>query len=509
MEELDKSLKAVAKGAGIIFAGMIIGKVLTTVNTILLARVLGPSNYGLFSLGLSVVEILAIIGAFGLTSAVTRFIPAHLANNRDDKVKYIIRFSLKFSLVLSVILATILFLSSEPISAHIFKDESLSIVLKILTIALPIYTINRILPSIFRGLGNAKYRVITQDIMLVAIKIAAFIVFIYLGYLLNGALAAFIIGTVLTLMISLYVVHKKLFPFLGFDLNTKDTPVRRELLSFSWPLVIGNFSYIFYTHTDRLFLGFFKTSKDIGVYMAGSQIAHLLTFVLPSLAFIFLPIMSELYSKNKMHDFAHLYKSITRWVFLITLPLFLFLVFFSKEIILLLFGLQYWSSVNILRILALAFFISASVGLAWDTLLAMGKSKALMMTQSVGAMTNVVLNVLLIPPFGIEGAAIGTASGIIIVNFMQLYIIYHSKIMLPFDKNYLKVSLIAILIMLSIITAIHIFPKPITYWLVLVIFPIYFALYITILTKSHCLQQEDMVIVKLFKDSLKILFKRL
>ena len=505
--ELDKSLKAVAKGAGIIFVGMVIGKVLAMVNTILLARFLEPERYGLFSLGLTIVEILAIIGVFGLASGVTRFIPYYHIKNRDDKVKYTIRFSLKFSLILSAILATVLFLLSDQIACLVFKDDRLKVILQIFSIALPFYTINGIIPSIFRGFGNAKYRVLTEDIMSRIIKISAFILFVYFGYLLYGALAAFAVGTILTLGISLYLVQKKLFPIFGSNIKTKDVSVGGELLSFSWPLLIGSFSYIFYTQTDRILLGFFKTSEDIGIYTVGSQISHLLTFVVPSFAFLFLPVMSELYSKKKIHDFAHLYKSTTRWIFLITLPLFLFFLFFPEEIILLLFGSSYVSGATVLRILALAFFVSASVGLTWDTLLAMGKTKFVMITQGTGAVTNIALNVLLIPPFGIEGAAIGTACGIIIMNIMQLVVIHHSIKFHPYDRQYLKISVISILVMLLITTTIELFIEQIPCWSVLIIFPIYFVLYMAFVIKSKCLQHEDVMILKTIQEKTGIKLK--
>lgn len=506
-EELDKSLKAVAKGAGIIFVGMVVGKVLGMVNTILLARFLEPSKYGLFFLGFTIVEILAIIGVFGLASGVTRFIPYHHAKSRDDKVKSTIQFSLKFSLILSVILAIVLFLLSDQIAGLVFKDDRLKVVLQIFSIALPFYTISQITPSIFRGFGNAKYRVLTQEIMLRVIKISAFILFVSFGYLLYGALAAFIVGTIVTLSISLYLVQKKLFPIFGSNIKTKDASVDRELLSFSWPLVIGSFSYIFYTQTDRLLLGFFKTSEDIGIYTSGSQISQLVTFILPSFAFLFLPVMSELYSEKKIQDFSYLYKSTTRWVFLITLPLFLFFVFFSKEIILLLFGSSYVSGATVLMILSLAFFVNASVGLTWDTLLAMDKTKFVMITQGTGAVTNIALNVLLIPPFGIEGAAIGTACGIIIMNIMQLVVVHHSIGFHPYDRQYLKISAIAISIIFLITTALGLFIEQIPCWFILIIFPIYFVLYMAFVIKSKCLQHEDVMILKTIQEKTGIRLK--
>ena len=506
-ETLDESLKAVAKGAGIIFVGTIIGKILGMVNTILLARFLEPSKYGLFSLGLTVVEILAIIGVFGLTSGVVRFIPYYHAKNRDDKVKCTIRFSLKFSLILSVILAIVLFLLSDQIACLVFKDNRLKFVLQIFSITLPFYTINQITPIIFRGFGNAKYRVLTQDIMLRIIKISAFILFVYFGYLLYGALAAFTVGAIVTLGISLYVVQKKLFPIFGSNIKTKDVSVGKELLSFSWPLVIGSFLYIFYAQMDRLLLGFFKTSEDIGIYAVAFQISYLVTFVIFSFAFLFLPIMSALYSKKKIQDFSSLYKSTTRWIFLITLPLFLFLVFFPEEIILLLFGSLYISGTIVLRILSLAFFISTLGGLAFDVLIAMGKTKFIMITQGTGAVTNIALNVLLIPPFGIKGAAIGTACSLIIMIIMELIIIYHLIRFHPYDRQYLKISAIAISIMLLIIMTIHLFIDQIPCWSVLIIFPIYFVLYMAFVIKSKCLQYEDVMILKSIQEKVGIRLK--
>ena len=112
-EELDKSLKAVAKGAGIIFIGIIVGKILGLGNLILLARFLGADKYGLFSLGLSVITIASIISMFGVGYGVTRFIPYYRGENRDDKVRNTIWFGLKFTLLMSFIFATVLFLLSD------------------------------------------------------------------------------------------------------------------------------------------------------------------------------------------------------------------------------------------------------------------------------------------------------------------------------------------------------------------------------------------------------------
>ena len=76
--QLNKSLTSVAKGAGILFAGLIVGNVLGMVNQIILGRYLGPEKYGLFNLALSIVVIGSTLAVFGFFGSLARFIPFHL-----------------------------------------------------------------------------------------------------------------------------------------------------------------------------------------------------------------------------------------------------------------------------------------------------------------------------------------------------------------------------------------------------------------------------------------------
>ena len=93
---LEKSLSTVAKGAGIVFIGMIIAQILGLTNQILLGRVLGPDSYGLFNLALSVIWIASNIAVFGLFGGLSRFIPFYIEKGKMGTVRSTIFFSIVF-----------------------------------------------------------------------------------------------------------------------------------------------------------------------------------------------------------------------------------------------------------------------------------------------------------------------------------------------------------------------------------------------------------------------------
>jgi len=85
--EIDKSLASIAKGAGIIMFGMIMGKIIGTVNQIILARVLGPDDFGLLNLGFSLFSIFSIIGMFGMKGGIARYVSINNVSGDNNRLR--------------------------------------------------------------------------------------------------------------------------------------------------------------------------------------------------------------------------------------------------------------------------------------------------------------------------------------------------------------------------------------------------------------------------------------
>ena len=125
------ALRTIAKGAGIVFSGLIISKILSYLFRVFIARFYGPSDYGIFTLGLAIVSILVIIAVLGLSSGVTRYIAEYIAKKNFEGVKGVITSSMKMVFPLSIIFSIILFMSSSFLAIDVFHMPKLSEVLMV------------------------------------------------------------------------------------------------------------------------------------------------------------------------------------------------------------------------------------------------------------------------------------------------------------------------------------------------------------------------------------------
>jgi O-antigen/teichoic acid export membrane protein len=459
-ESINQSLKTVAHGASIIFFGMIIGKILGTINQILLARILGPEDFGLFNLGFSLFMVFSIIGMFGMRSGISRFVSIYYANKDQSRLKGTVHFGLQFNLTISLFIASFLFLFADFISNTIFHKPDLESILKSFAFALPFGVLLNTLVAITRGAKEAKYKVYTQEIGMRVIRITTFMILAYFGHHLFGALIAFIIATTSMFFYLLYITQIRITRI--FHNPIAKSSVAKPILSFSWPLTLSSFVLIFMTQTDQIVLGLYQDADDIGIYQAAHGVAYLIGFILPAFGFLFFPIISELYSKKDFNGISKIYTSITKWIFMINFPLFLVIILFPGFFILLLYGDEYSEGRIALVILAIGVIVNTSVGLVGMVLNGIGKTKLTLVSDVSGSLTNIILNFVLIPSYGIIGAAIATSFSLALRNLLAIFFVRKNIEISPYNISFFKIGgfniTTAICIFLSWLYLTNLFP---------------------------------------------------
>ena len=158
---------------------------------------------------------------------------------------------------------------------------------------------------------------------------------------------------------------------------------------------------------DILMLGYFTNPETVGLYHPAVRTAGLLQALLLSFISIFAPLMSNLHQKNDNKEMARLYQLVSRWLFTAAIPVVLVFTLFPQKVMLL-FGPQFLSAAPILIILTAAAFIQTILGAAGPTLSMAGFTN-LVFRNSLGAFVlNFSLNIVLIPKYGMIGAAIAT-----------------------------------------------------------------------------------------------------
>jgi O-antigen/teichoic acid export membrane protein len=500
-EIVNQSLQKIAKGTGIIFVGTIIGLLLAFVSLIIIVRYTTQSEYGIFSLAFVLLNIFFMISTLGLANGVPRQIAYFRGKKDSEKVSGIVKASIQIALVASIISSILLFLFSDIISVKAFHSPELSTPLKIFAFAIPFSVLIVIFTSIFRGFDRVEPNVYFQNILSYVLLLPLLGIVILFGLSFLGIFYAYLASIALTcIAFAVYTAKKLPISVKGENVNAHS--LRKELLIFSLPLLAVSILGMIMTWTDTLMLGYFKTPDIVGLYNAALPLASLIPVVLTSMIFLYVPIASQLYSQNLMDELRRNYAILTKWMFALSLPLFLIIFLFPETVLNTLFGSRYIEASIALQILALGMFIHTFLGPNGATLIITGKTRFLMWTSLIGAIMNIALNIFLIPLLGIVGAAIASAASLAVINVLNstwLYLLFRIH---PFTKNYIKPILTSVLLVFVIFTLVRSIVDGIPFWLLLLLLIIFMGAYglSILLTKSF--DKEDMMMLLAIEERL-------
>lgn len=499
-EIVNQSLQKIAKGTGIVFIGTIIGMFLGFVSRVIIVRYTTQTEYGIYSLALVIISIFVTISTLGLSEGSTRCIAYFRGKKEGGKVKGVISSSLKIALIASISLAAISFFSSDFISVSIFHTPALSTPLKIFAIAIPFTVLINVFIAIFRGFDRVDARVYFQNILRPVLYLLFLIAVVLFGLSFIGVVYAYVLSIAATCVVFVIYLMKKL-PLSIRSGSSTTNPMTKELLFFSVPLLAVTALQMIMSWTDTLMLGYFKTPDAVGVYNAALPLANLLSTVIASVGFLYIPVISQLYGKNQMEELGRSYAISTKWCFLGTLPIFFVLFLFPDVVLNLLFGSRYIGASVALQILAFGYIFNSYFGTNYHTLIAVGKSKFIMHCHLASSVANIILNIFLIPPFGINGAAIASASAFAGVTILETIKLHKSSGLHPFTKTYLKITILSILTILGfyVILKMLLF---ISYLTILIFLPLFLIIYGSLIIFTKSFDKEDIgILIEIEKTS--------
>jgi len=490
---LDVSLRKIAKGAGIVFMGALIGRAFGYGSRIVIARFLGVSDYGLISLGFAALTMAAALAAIGLPAGVTRYISFYKGKEDEGRIKGTIISAIKMNLPISIIFALLLFFGAGWISVHVFHDANLTPVLRIFSIAVPSLVLAQNLLSATVGFQEVRYQVYTQQLFQEVFKLAGIVTLVALGFGVIGAAWGWVLAIVLMPFLAFYFLQKKVFPI--FNSRIKTTAMERELFSFSWPLIFVGMAGIVMGFMDTLMLGYFCTSYEVGIYNAALPTAMLIKMPTVVFASIFMPVITELYARGKYADIKNTYSAVTKWILSLAFPAFLLMALFSDDVIKILFGAEYAIGAEALTILAFGFLISTVFARASDIIVVFGRTKITMGCYLTSSALNICLNIYLIPIFGVNGAAMATTSSLIFMAVLYFISAYRISKLQPFKLNHLKPIFSAIIAVL-IVYVITKYLIGISFLVLVAMLFVFFALYFFLLLIFKSFEEEDLMIMR-------------
>jgi O-antigen/teichoic acid export membrane protein len=435
IEDTSRDAKKVAKGAGISFIGSAMGRGFWFLCQVILARFLGPEIFGVYVLGLTVLKITELFTRLGLHAGALRYISMYRKED-PGQVKGVIISAPLITFLNGILIGGIVYYFASFIATAIFHKPELTNVIKTFAFCTPFMAAMNVIANASLGFHTAKYLVYIKDIIQPSVNLVLVILFIKLGLDISWIIGAFVISHVIALVPGIYFISGQ------FSRISKEyvKPVfkTRELLSYSVPLLFSVFLAFLLKWTDIMMLGFMKTNTEVAIYRVAAQIPVFFVLFLNASNTIYAPAIAEMYHAGQMRRLENIYKTITRWLFQIVLPISLVIIFSAREVISV-FGAGYIDTgYRVLAVLTIAQFINCITGGVSYTLSMTGKQNALFIYSLAMAIINIVLNYLLIPLYGSYGAAIATGISIATFNLLKLLQVYFYYKIHPYNLQYLQ-----------------------------------------------------------------------
>lgn len=384
--------KETVLNASWLMAGRVMHMVLSFLIGLLTARYLGPNNYGLINYASAYTTFFTAFCTLGINSIIVKnFIDFPDEEGETIGTTLVIRVISSFFSVV-VICGVVSFVDlNEPETLIVVALYSVSLIFQVFD------TFNYWFQSKLRS----KYYAIATIISFTIASVYRVVLLVFgksvKWFAIANSIDYFIVA------ILLYYFYRRFFgPRLSFTLRKA-----KQLLSVSYNYILSGLMIAIYGATDKLMLKQMLDETAVGYYSLAVSISMMWTFILSSIIDSLKPTIMRYYNENKQL-YARTNRMLYAIVFYISLIASIGISIIAPLFIKIVYGNQYMASVEPLRIVVW-YVTFAYLGVARDTWVVCEKKQEYLKFLYIGsAVINVVLNFLLIPIWGANGAAVAT-----------------------------------------------------------------------------------------------------
>ena len=427
-----KEIKLVAKGGLFSLFGDAINYSLSYVFLYIAAHFLGASLLGSYYWAIAITSLLGEFADLGTGQGLIYFSPKYEAEKGKDASLPLLRFVLGFTLANALIIGTLLFIFAPQVATYFNKSE-MSWLIRLFAVAMPFSAFWPVIYKYCVGRFRIMTGILYGDIFRPIIRVLLLIAFIFFGqktFALAGseiivALALFIVGVIIIIKLWGRGIFRQ-------KLSWKE---KKAVLLYSSPFLPLNLA-----RGERMIMiitGLFLLSTQLGIFGVVLKIAALSQVILTGMNFVLRPMVSKLYAEKNMETLKGVYRSVTRWIFILTLPISYMLIFYPGPV-LALFGEKFTAGAAALTIVAIGYLFEYGTSATQVIINMTGKSWLSLLNQMIYLAIVAILAILLIPTYGILGGAIAVAAGIVAVNFLRLYQSYRIVGFTPFSLYLFK-----------------------------------------------------------------------
>ncbi len=481
---MNSSIKHVGQKSMLLTIGNGGSRIINFIFALAVGRLLGAEIYGEFSYLVSFISFFLSLSKLGLNNSALHFMPLY----KDDQIKrhQISSLVLMIPVFTSIVIIAFLLFFSESISLHILNHPEYRTNFLLLVPSILILGLQNDMLSLIRGSKRIKEQLYVKNLIVPISKLVLLLVFVMV----------FQIQNIYSLIIPYYIYTIGVLVFLFLRLKAYgilgplsfSKAMAKRLLYFSMPLLFSGMVGLISGNIDKFMIGYYMNSSQVGIYRVARQFSDLTTIAYASLITAIPPVISELYHKNKLDELKELYILSTKWVSVFNLLFFGIILLLAPDLMQMV-GPEFVAGSSVLVIIGLGQIVNAMTGTADHINIMTGHPRYSLYTKLVVMGSNIVLNGLLIPRYGIVGAAIATMVAISLASILNLLFLYHHMRVQPFTRQYLYI----LASMLSSVIIVHLLMSRMDFYYlyrilivsILYLFLYAFQIYITMVNQEE------------------------
>lgn len=393
----------------------------------IITKTLGAYDYGLWAQINITVSLISSLALMGLSMSFVRFLSSETDKNKIQEAVY----SILFFVIASGLLASfILYIFAEPLATFGFKDPTATYFVQagsLLILVNAVESVSLFYFRIFRQIKKFSYFTFFETFG----KLLFILIFLKLGYGLLGVITATLMVQSLIFLTTLITIISQI----GFIIP-RFTYIR-EYLQFSLPLTPNVLIRWVTESSDRYMVTYFLGLGSVGVYSAAYSIGSLIQLFVNPLQTILFPELSKLFDQNRMDEVRIYMSHSLRYFLIIAIPAVFGLSALAKPLIAVLTTPDFISGWFVIPIIAFAGLMSGIFQIFVNTMFLIKETKPATYINIVAAVTNVLINLILIPSIGILGAAFST---LISLTLMAAFCVHISLKHFKLDFYYLDIA---------------------------------------------------------------------
>ena len=409
------------RGSSLLTGGRGISLLINFIVQILIVRYLSQEDYGAFAYALSLVLIGESVVTLGLDRAVTRFIPIYEERGQYDRVFGTLMLAVGTVVGLGTIFVLLVVGLQGWLAGSVIGDQELVTVFAILAVLAPIQAYDGLLVGMFAVFGNARAIFLRKHVLGPMLKLAAVGLLITVGSGVEFLAAAYVAAGLVGIALYSFMLWR-LLAQRGLLARLRSSGVSipgREIFGFALPLLSSDLVQVVMASSDVILLEHFHSTAEVAAFRVVHSAAVLNQVVFHSFALLFTPLAARFFARGDSHAINQLYWRTATWMAVFSFPIFAMTFSLAGPVTVALYGEPYRDSAIYLALLSLGYYFNVALGFNGLTLNVVGRLRYIVTINMMAAVTNVGLNLILIPRYGALGAAIGTTATLIVHNLLK------------------------------------------------------------------------------------------